>query len=367
MRFPGSRADIDVIIVHYHAAALVREAVDALKRDAKRSGLSVKVIVADNGSTPDERAVLQALDAEYLPTGRDAGYAGGANFAFARTHADTIILMNEDVMVLPGCLQALRNALKNGAAVAGPEFFWDREKVFLLPCTEERSRHNELLKAAGKRSAEKLKQARQHWREHARRHWRSSETMTSTAITGALLAFRRDTWTTVGGFDEGYQLYFDENDWLFRVERAGLQSVFVPEAKAFHLHNPKLANDPDRLQWSTDSFLRFGNRYYGETFMKRLFCIGGRPSVMPDWKPLDVEFSQVEIEIPTGYSYPLWVELTPSPFGYPAAAARITDAQVRRWKLPEMQGLHIPSGTYYLQLVDDAGREILGCSFQRNA
>ncbi|HEV2721519.1 MAG TPA: glycosyltransferase, partial [Thermoanaerobaculia bacterium] len=226
----GLVPDLDVIIVHYHAAPLVRQAVDALRRDAAGSGLAVRVLVADNGSTPEERALLRSLPVEYLATGRDAGYAGGVNFAFPATHADFIVVMNEDVVVLPGCLAALRDALQAGAAVAGPEFFWDLDRQFVLPCTEERTRRNELLKAAGKRDLVRLSRARRHWREHARRHWRCADSMPSTALSGALLAFRRDTWTTAGGLDERYQMYFDENDWLFRVAAAGLQSVYLPRA-----------------------------------------------------------------------------------------------------------------------------------------
>lgn len=359
------RADVDVIIVHYHAAALVREATAALKRDAIGSGLTVNVLVADNGSTPDERELLQSLGIDYLDTGRDAGYAGGVNFAFPATTADVVVIMNEDVVVLPGCLRALRESLTRGAAVAGPEFYWDRDRVFLLPCTEERTRRNELLKVAGKRSLATLERARQAWRAHARRHWRMVEPTASTALSGALLAFRRDTWTTVGPFDEGFQLYFDENDWLFRVERAGLRSVYVSEAKAIHLHNPKLAGDPDRAEWAQQSFLRFGARYYGETFMRRLFAVGSRQPVVPDWQPLP-EHSPV-IDIPDGCAWPLWIELTPSPFGFPAAATRITDSNAGQWQLPVLRGLEFLNGSFYLQLVDDSGRELRSHVWQRTS
>ncbi|HXH38964.1 MAG TPA: glycosyltransferase family 2 protein [Thermoanaerobaculia bacterium] len=360
-------SDIDIIIVHYHAAALVGEALAALKHDAGRSGLSIHVFVADNGSTDEERALLQSLDLTYLKTGRDAGYAGGINFAFPHTRADCIVIMNEDVMVLPGCLAALRRALTGGAAVVGPEFYWDRDRVFVLPCTEERSRRNEFVKAAGRRSLRALQRARDRWRAQARLHWRCTEPIASTAISGALLAFRRDTWAAVGPWDEGYHLYFDENDWLFRIEGAGLPSLYVPDAKAIHLHNPKLAGDPDRAQWSSESFLRFGKRYYGETFVRRLFRLGNRTPAIPAWEPLPVneDGATVEIQIPETSAWPVWIELTPSPLGYPAAATRITDASTRRWTLPALAGLPFLTGTLYLQVVDDAGRELGGYAFDR--
>lgn len=177
--------------------------------------------------------------------------------------------------------------------------------------------------------------------------------------------FRRDTWERVGAWDSGYQMYFDENDWLIRVNRAGLRSVYVPAAKAVHLHNPKLMGDPDRAQWQSESFLRFGNRYYGERFMRRLFVVGSRQPVIPDWKPpTALNGADVEIELPTPAALPLWIEFTPSPFGYPAAATRITQP-LNRWRLPLMRGLPFLTGTFFLSIVDDEGLELGQYRFDR--
>jgi GT2 family glycosyltransferase len=364
----GRALEMDIVIVHYHAAASVRDAVAALRRDASRSNVLVNIVVADNGSTPEERALLQSLDIDYLNTGRNAGYAGAANIAFPTTRSDSIVLMNEDVIVLPGCLRALHTALMSGASVAGPQFYWDRDCIFLQPCTEERTRRNELLKVAGKRSLTKLERARKEWREHARRHWRSRDPVPTTALSGALLAFRRETWRAIGPFDDEFRLYFEENDWLFRVARAGLWSLYVPAAKAIHLHNPTLAQAPERLQWEAESFLRFGNRYYGERFMRRLFLACRRESVIPDWQAFAADGTDaIRVDISGECVWPLWVELTPSPFGFPAATTCITDPKSGWWPLPPMRGLEFLDGTFYLQVVDDIGRELCRYRFQRNA
>src|SRR6266849_359599 len=335
---------IDVIIVHFHAAASVRDAVAALRDDATASNVGLNIIVADNGSTAEERGLLESLGVDSFAIGRNGGYAGAVDLAFPRTRSDSIILMNEDVIVLPGCLRALHVALESGATVAGPQFFWDRDCNFLLPCTEERTRRNELLKVAGKRSLAKLERARNAWRQHARRFWRSRDPIATTALSGAMLAFRRQTWHSVGPLDQEFRLYFEENDWLLRVARAGFQSWYVPAAKAIHLHNPARARAPERLRWESESFLRFGNRYYGERFMRRLLLVSKRQSVIPNWPAFAADISQE-------CAASLWIEVTPSPLGFPAAASRLADS---RWpRLPPFL-----EGTFYLQLVDDIGREL---------
>lgn len=326
---------MDVVIVHYHAAAATREAVEALRA----SDVPVHILIADNGSTPGERALLESLGVTIVDVGRNAGYAGALNAAFPHTRSDFIVVMNEDVLVLPDCLGVLRAALESGAGVAGPTFYWDRNCTLLLPCTEERTRRNELAKAAGRRSLDRLEIARRAWREHARRHWRSRDPLPSTSLSGALLAFRRDTWSAIGPFDEGFRLYYEENDWLLRAARAGLRPLYVPEARAIHLHQPGLS--PERQQWEAESFVRFGTRHYGEHFMRRLFVACSGERVIPEWK------ANAPFAMPPDAAGPLRMEVSPSPLGFPAAEGPFGA------RLP---AVNVP---LYVQIVDDTGRELI--------
>ena len=357
---PRALTVIDVVIVHYHAAAAVRHAVAALFEDARQSGLPLQVFVADNGSTPDERALLQSLPVTYLATGTNAGYAGALNATFPHTRAPVIVVMNEDVLVLPGCLATLHGALQSGGAVAGPEFYWDRDRTMLLPCTEERTRRNELVRLAANRSPAALARARSAWRHHARRHWRSEAPLATSSLSGAMLAFRRETWEAAGPFDEGFHLYFEENDWLLRVEYAGLRPLYVPAAKAIHLHDPGNGQSPQRRQWEAESFVRFGHRHYGDHFMRRLLLASCRERNVPSWRAA----AEVPLHVAKDAAEPLWLEVTPSPFGFPAATMRLTRRPAGEWPLPRVRGLEHLRGTLYLQLVDDDGRELAACSIQ---
>jgi hypothetical protein len=141
--------------------------------------------------------------------------------------------------------------------------------------------------------------------------------------------------------------------------------LFVPAARAVHLHNPAVARTPERIEWEAESFLRFGNRYYGERFMRHLFHASGRASVFPDWHLLDGNGDRpIRIEPDDECVWPIWVELTPSPFGFPAATTCVPEGDM--WSLPTMRGLEFLDGTFYLQFVDDVGREFRRYRFQRS-
>jgi hypothetical protein len=99
--------------------------------------------------------------------------------------------------------------------------------------------------------------------------------------------------------------------------------------------------------------------------MRRLLLAGKRETIVPRWSLADGESFQ--IDIPGKCVWPLWVELSPSAFGFPAATACIADRATTYWRLPPMRGLEFLDGTFYVQVVDDAGRELGGYSFRRNA
>ncbi|HEV2846944.1 MAG TPA: glycosyltransferase, partial [Thermoanaerobaculia bacterium] len=115
-----------VILVHYHTPDLAAAAIDALRADVAGTGLEVDWLLVDNGSNAEERAKLESLPARLIDPGRNLGYAGGVNLGVSETKAELILLMNPDVLVLPGCVPALVDRLREGASIAGPAFFWDR-------------------------------------------------------------------------------------------------------------------------------------------------------------------------------------------------------------------------------------------------
>jgi GT2 family glycosyltransferase len=120
-----------VILVHYHTPELAAAAVEALRADLAGTALEVEWLLIDNGSDEAGRERLASLPVERIDPGENLGYAGAVNLGVARSRSELVVLMNPDVLVLPGCLPALVEALLAGAAVAGPRFYWDRGRRLL--------------------------------------------------------------------------------------------------------------------------------------------------------------------------------------------------------------------------------------------
>ncbi|HEX9736177.1 MAG TPA: glycosyltransferase [Thermoanaerobaculia bacterium] len=329
-----------VVLVHYHAAELAARAYEALAQDLAAARLGAEWVVVDNGSRPAERERLRSLPAALLEPGANLGYAGGANLGVRSTASEHVVLMNPDVMALPGCAAALCAALDAGAAAAGPRFYWDAERRFLLPPTERRTRVDELLRLLAERGERWARYGRRRWRAHARRCWTARAPYVCYELSGALLAFRRSAWEELGGFDEGYRLYFEETDWLERLRRRRLAARFVPGAEAVHLYGRSTAGEPRAQGWFEESYRRFRRRIYGPLFAAFLERLARA------WPPAEPAVTSVE----PGAGRAAWLEVSSSAVGYPAAARRLGPGSDDR------EGL--PPGTCYLRTVDAEGREL---------
>jgi GT2 family glycosyltransferase len=347
-----------VILVHYQTPELVAAALDALRADVAGTGLEVEWLLVDNGSDAAGRALLESLPVERIDPGANLGYAGGVNSGMAKTKAELALLMNPDVIVLPGCVPALVKSLTDGAAVAGPRFYWDHGRRLVQPPSEIRTRRQELLSLLAGKSERWAARARHRWRRHARRHWQASEPVPSHALSGSLLALRRQAWEEVGPFDDGFRLYFEETDWLLRLKRRGLPARYVPGAEAVHLYSRSADLEPRAPQWFEESARRFRRRHYGDWFVGLLEEIDRRmprarearalPAVPPDGLELPKEPS----------SFPLWVEVSPNPAGFPAAAEMLSRPADRPWSLPAEIAQRILAGELTVQVSDRRGREL---------
>jgi GT2 family glycosyltransferase len=361
-RLRADAPSLAVVIVHYHAPAALEGAVAALRRDLETSCISAEWCVVDNGSAPPERAALEALGLPLLAGSGNLGFAAGVNRGVAATSAPAILVLNPDVEVLPGCARALLAEIERGAAAAAPRLYWDRERRFLLPVGEERTRDFELLSLLSQRFAACAALARRRWRRDARRHWQAPGSLASTRLSGAALAIARTAWTQVGPFDESFRLYFEETDWLLRLETAGLSSRQAASAEAVHGFAHSTRREPRAAHWFDDSARLFRERRYGHAFARvharlaRGIDPARHPALPPAWDP--DALPRAILDPAAAADTAIWLELSPNRTGFPAAGERVARADLPGWRPPSdlmrASGLHAMS----LCAVTESGREL---------
>jgi GT2 family glycosyltransferase len=79
-------------------------------------------------------------------------------------------------------------------------------------------------------------------------------------LSGAAMLVRRETVDEVGGFDERFHMYGEDNEWCLRMARAGWTLMSEPEAVVMH-HGASSSLkrwDPyEKLRVQAEAFLKF--------------------------------------------------------------------------------------------------------------
>jgi N-acetylglucosaminyl-diphospho-decaprenol L-rhamnosyltransferase len=225
--------------------------------------------VVDNKAKHPDNAMTVASDfgADYLPLKRNVGYGSAINAA-VRTlpeSIDWILVVNPDVVLGAGSIDAL--------VAAGDE---DPRVGAVGPTTL--TSEGEVYPSA--RSVPSLRTGVGHalfanlWLDNpwsrAYRQDTTAEQLRRDAgwLSGACVLVRRSLFDELGGFDEGYFMYFEDVDLGYRIGKAGYRNVYEPDATVTHTGAHSTTSESGRMiSAHHDSARRFLNRKYSKKWM----------------------------------------------------------------------------------------------------
>lgn len=211
-------------VINFERADLTARLVAALV--AHRSTANVQVIAVDNGSKPAELARLRkilhpAAELLVLPTNR--GYAAACNAASRAalaSDADHVWLLNNDLDIEAGVLDALVSALE--------AFGW----AAAAPVTVDAVAGQTVLGAGADLSMGRGR-LRHRWVGRPRSDLPSSP-FEVAAIEGACPLIRLAALRSIGTWDEGFFMYWEDAEWSVRARRSGYAIGVVPTVAMRH-------------------------------------------------------------------------------------------------------------------------------------
>ena len=126
---PG-QVQCGVIIVTYNSAGHIASLLDSLA-DAT-AGLSIRTVVVDNGSQDGTVQRVRRAGVQCVESGANLGYAGAINLGRSHVGAcSSILVLNADLVLEPGCVVALFAALRlDAVGVVVPQLLDDRGSVY---------------------------------------------------------------------------------------------------------------------------------------------------------------------------------------------------------------------------------------------
>jgi GT2 family glycosyltransferase len=236
--------EISVLIVSWNARKYLHECLDSLSRSIIRS---CEVIVVDNASA-DGSASMVAADFPWvrlIQSGANLGFAKGNNLGFAHARGRYVCLVNSDVNVFPGCLDALAEYLDRHpwAGMVGPRIL-NADLSLQNTCREFPSLWNKFCVVVGLSrmnpafrffSSEEML-----WFDH--QHERKVD-----ALVGCFIMARRAAVDDFGLLDDAFFMYGEDIDWCRRCRDAGWGVMFFPGVESIHYGGASSANAPLRF------------------------------------------------------------------------------------------------------------------------
>jgi len=224
---------VSVILVLFNRAELTFQCLRSL---AETGYESMEVIIVDNKSFDDTPFLLDRLEgATILRNPSNLHFIKAANAGASKARGRHILFLNNDAQVMPGAIRAAVHTLESSddiGAVGG--------KLILPDGT---------LQEAGNIV----------WRDGScLGYGRGSDPLLPEYMfrrdvdycSGAFLLTRRETFVSLGGFDEAYQpFYYEETDYCLRLWERGLRVVYEPDAAVLHYEFASSSSSQEAQEW----------------------------------------------------------------------------------------------------------------------
>jgi hypothetical protein len=206
---------------------------------------SPRIILTVN--RPEDERYIEALagfDHEIIRNAAPRGFGANHNAAFARTDTGPFIVLNPDIR-LPTQFSFDRfvaTANELGAGVVAPQV---RSSSYNL---EDSARHFPNLLRLFSRYALSRRECDYDIK---------NQPFEVDWVAGMFMAFQRDAFIRIGGFDERYFLYLEDADICRRLWRVGEQVVYDPRSTVIHDAQRASRRDPQHLAWHFKGMCRF--------------------------------------------------------------------------------------------------------------
>ena len=241
---------IAIVILNWNGAKLLQQFLPSVIEFSK--GDAIELIVADNGSTDESLSMLRTYfpKVKVLDLKQNFGFARGYNEALKQIEADYFVILNSDVEVTPGWLDAPIRLMENDLFIAAvqPKILSYLQKT-----------HFEYAGAAGGyidrfgypfcrgRIFNEVEEDRGQYDDSIDIFW----------ATGACMFVRARHFHEAGGFDADFWAHMEEIDLCWRLKNRGYRVVYTPESTVYHVGGGTLSYDnPQKL------FLNFRNNLW---------------------------------------------------------------------------------------------------------
>jgi GT2 family glycosyltransferase len=220
-----------IIIPTFNTANLTLECLQDLHASSARS--AYEIIVVDNASTDGtvQDITRQFPHVQIIANKQNLGFSKACNAGARVAKGRYLCFLNSDTRNVIAGIEMLREWLDKHpqTGIVGPELRSPDNQLIQMSWVWNPILTGELFQ--------------QYLAPYSLRHsafrrkcvaWLQRKSRHVSIICGACLMIRRATFDRLAGFDEDFELYFEDSDLCYRCHQAGWEIDFVAQAKIVH-------------------------------------------------------------------------------------------------------------------------------------
>ena len=271
---------VSVIILNWNGASMLKRYLPSVVQHTQCTMNDVQIIVADNGSTDDSKAVVNEFPSvQWVAFDQNYGFAEGYNRIINQVNSEYVVLLNSDVEVTEHWFEPLITYMDehpNVAAVQAKILSWLSKENGDQPV------YYEYAGAAGG-YLDELGYPYCRGRIFSTIEQDTGQYDTITDIfwaTGACLCVRANIYKELGGLDSAFFAHQEEIDFCWRAQNRGYRLACIPQSVVYHLGGGAL-----NYEHPNKTFLNFRNNLL--MLYKNLPTARLIPTLLIRW-PLDL-------------------------------------------------------------------------------
>ena len=257
---PRLSPQLTFIIVNWNGGDLIRRAIESIGQYPP--SLPYEVVVVDNASSDKSIEWLRSSEPEkvcgsaqllLIENESNVGFGAANNQGFMAASSPVFFLLNADAELRANACNKLLETLNSDPKIGavGPKLIYPdgapQISVWRNPPTAWATVVSglRLYKLLPSRFRGELLLA-EFWPHDRRRD--------VDMLSGAAIMAKREMIDEVGGFDDRFHMYGEDNEWCLRMRRAGWRIVFEPNAVVMHhgaQSSRKRWDDLERLRVQT--------------------------------------------------------------------------------------------------------------------
>lgn len=255
--------DVSIIIVSYNTCAILLDCLASIYQWLP-SRIS-EIIVIDNASTDGSaEAVAQRFPGVRLVRNTEnAGFAKANNQGIQQATGQYLLLLNPDTLFIEDTITPLLAFMeqRTEAGMAGCKILHRNGSLqpsyFPLP-----NLVNVLWTALFLDRLAPLNHVNGKW---VLQHQPAASPFRVQRLLGAFLFVRREVFKKIGGFDEGFFLFSEEEDLCYRALQQGWMIYYFPQTPIIHLGGQSAPKtDPRAVVYANESKVRFFRKHHGK-------------------------------------------------------------------------------------------------------